>query len=128
VTAVTTKQGHHGNVYVVTVGDVTHALDEHGRVANGPTDLLQWEGRTIRRAFVRGSDEKAVWTYLEAAPREPAVVAPVATPGSATAAAPGDSSGDDVAAPPDRRLLLGLVLAVVLLGVVLFAQRRRSGG
>jgi hypothetical protein len=69
---VTTETGHHGNTYVITVGGTTHAMDAHGRVANGPTDLLQWEGCTIRRAFLRGSGEHAVWTYLEAAPREAA--------------------------------------------------------
>jgi hypothetical protein len=123
VLAVTTETGHHGNTYVITVGGTTHAMDAHGRVANGPTDLLQWEGRTIRRAFLRGSGEHAVWTYLEAAPREAAVVAQAASVVDETATA-----GDGAAAEPDRRILLGLVIAVVLLGAALFARRRRSRG
>jgi hypothetical protein len=66
VTAVAIEEGHHGNVYVLTVGGSKLQMDEHGRVANGPTDLLQWEGRRVRRSFVRGSGEHTQWIYLEA--------------------------------------------------------------
>lgn len=117
VVAVGTEKGHHGNVYVVTVGDTTLPLDEHGRVANGPTDLLQWEGRRVRRSFVRGSGDRARWLYLEAEPREaakpvveakPEVIAPVPEP------------------PPEQRhTMYWLIAAVAILGVLLFFRRRQ---
>jgi hypothetical protein len=117
VVSVTTEQGHHGNVYVVTVGNVTRPMHEHGRVANGPTDVLQWKGRKVRRSFVSGSGDHAVWSYLEAEPpEEPA-------PQQAAAAAP-DAPADTP--PPDRKPLYWLVGAVVVLGLLLFFRRRRS--
>lgn len=119
ITEVTTREGHHGSAYVITVGGTTHEMDTHGRVANGPTDLLQWQGKNIRRAFVRGSGEHAVWTYLEAAPPQPAVAAAPPTPIPEKVAPP--------PAPPDRRILYGLIAAVLILGVVLFFRRRRKG-
>jgi hypothetical protein len=80
VTEVAIEEGHHGNVYVLTVAGSKLQMDEHGRVANGPTDLLQWEGRSVRRSFIRGSGEHAQWIYLEAEPRQaaPVVAAPAA--------------------------------------------------
>ena len=51
VTEVAIEEGHHGNAYVMTVGGTKLQMDEHGRVANGPIDLLQWEGRS-RSAIV----------------------------------------------------------------------------
>lgn len=118
VTEVTTREGHHGSAYVITIGGTTHEMDAHGRVANGPTDLLQWQGKNVRRAFVRGSGEHIVWKYLEAAPPPPPV-----------AAEPPSTAPDSVApAPPDRRILFGLVVTIAILGVVLFFRRRRSAG
>lgn len=136
VASVETREGHHGNVYVITVGETGLPMDAHGRVANGPTDLLQWEGRLVRRSFLRRG-ESPVWTYLEAQP--PAAAAAADAPlsdaaGGAAGAAetppgPGPVAGSpgDAASPPvDRRLLVILVAAVVILGFVLFFRRRRS--
>lgn len=121
VTEVATKEGHHGNAYVVTIGDSTLEMDAHGRVANGPTDLLQWQGRVIRRAFVRGSGHHALWLYLEAEPLQQAVVAAVPV---VAADGPADAPAA-AAAAPDRRMLYWLSAAVVILGMVLFFRRRR---
>lgn len=137
VTTVGTQEGHHGNVYVVTIGGTTTPLDAHGRVANGPTDLLQWEGRNVRRSFVQTRDDSTVFTYLEAEPPEAAAPAAEASAAEPTAAAasgapagaapPGATPGEEAAEPVDRRLLLGLFAAVVVLGFVLFFRRRRQG-
>lgn len=119
VTAVAIEEGHHGNAYVMTIGGTKQQMDEHGRVANGPTDLLQWEGRKVRRSFVRGEGDHAKWLYIEAEPRE---VAPVAEAMDVTV--------DTIAAPPpetDRRLLYGLLVAGFILAVGLFVSRRKSG-
>lgn len=123
VTEVAIEEGHHGNVYVLTIGGTKLQMDEHGRVANGPTDLLQWEGRSVRRSFIRGSGDHARWMYLEAEPRQ---AAPVAVP-----AATGAATSEPVAAaveerPADRSVLYWLVAVVLVLGAVLFFQRRRS--
>lgn len=136
VAAVATREGHHGSVYVITVGDTTLPMDQHGRVANGPTDLLQWEGRTVRRSFTRPGGDSAVWTYLEAQPVGADAAAEAPPPGEAGAGAgaveappasgpPAEGPGDAAAQGVDRRLLLGLVVAVVLLGFALFFRGRR---
>jgi len=117
ITAIGTEEGHHGSAYVLTVGGIALAMDEHGRVANGPTDLLQWQGRTVRRSFVRGEADHARWLYLEAEPRE----APAAT------AAADVEPVVEAPPPPDRSLLYWLIAAVVVLAVVLFFSRRKSG-
>src|SRR5690606_20318755 len=111
VVSVTTEKGHHGNVYVVTIGDVTRRMHEHGRVANGPTDVLQWQGRHVRRSFVSGTGADAVWSYLEAEPLEEAA------PQQTASAAPDVSAATPL---PDRRPLYWLVAGVVVLGLVLF--------
>ena len=117
VTDIGTQEGHHGSAYVLTVGGTALAMDEHGRVANGPTDLLQWQGRSVRRSFVRGEADHARWLYLEAEPRE----APVAT------AAAEVEEAVEAPPPPDRSLLYWLIAAVAVLAVVLFFSRRKSG-
>ena len=120
VTEVAIEEGHHGNVYVLTVAGSKLQMDEHGRVANGPTDLLQWEGRSVRRSFIRGSGEHAQWIYLEAEPRQAAPV--VAAP-----AANGEVTSEPVDKPPvDRSMLYWLVAVAVILGAGLFFQSRRS--
>lgn len=125
ITSVEVTEGHHGNAYVITIGDAALQMDEHGRVANGPTDLFQWEGRSVRRSFIRGEDHHANWLYLEAEPLEPepAAAAPVvATELTAPA-------GEPTGAPPpaDRSLLYWLVAAALVLAVVLFISRRQAG-
>lgn len=129
VAPVETTEGHHGSVYVITVGETALPMDAHGRVANGPTDLLQWEGRIVRRSFVRRG-ESPVWTYLEAAPPAAAASADAGVGVGARVApaetAPAPASPDEaISKPVDRRLLLGLVAAVVVLGFILFFRRRR---
>ena len=124
VTEVALEQGHHGNVYVLTIGGIKLQMDEHGRVANGPTDLLQWEGRSVRRSFIRGSGDHAQWMYLEAEPRR-------AAPADAAPAATGTVTSELVAAAveepaADRSVFYWLVAVAVILGAVLFIQRRRS--
>ena len=124
VTEVALEQGHHGNVYVLTIGGIKLQMDEHGRVANGPTDLLQWEGRSVRRSFIRGSGDHAQWMYLEAEPRR-------AAPADAAPAATGTVTSELVAAAveepaADRSVFYWLVAVAVILGAVLFFQRRRS--
>jgi len=129
VSAVVIEEGHHGNAYVLTIGGNKLQMDEHGRVANGPTDLLQWEGRSVRRSFIRGRGEHAKWMYLEAEPREPApaVDAP-AVDASATSAITTGVVAELVEEPPaDRSMLYWLIAVAVILGVGLFFQSRRSG-
>lgn len=133
VAPVETKRGHHGSVYVITVGNTTLPMDAHGRVANGPTDLLQWEGRTVRRSFVRSRGATPVWTYLEAQPIGGESVEPapgdVVRTGSLETDAMNAREPGPGAAPPDDAIdiplgLLGLVTAVLVLGFVLFYRRR----
>lgn len=118
VAAVEAQAAGHGAVYVVTIGQTKVPAYAHVRVANGPTDLLMWEGRVIRRSLSREIDGQMRLIYLEAGPRE--------SPAK-NAAEPKEARS---AAPEDRRsaigpLLYGLLAAVVLLGVLLFARRRR---
>ena len=55
-----------GITYFITVGATRLAMYAHGRVGNGPTDLMQWEGRSVRRSLVRRLGDRDVWAYLEA--------------------------------------------------------------
>ena len=130
VTEIAIEEGHHGNAYVLTIGGTKLEMDAHGRVANGPTDLLQWQGRTVRRSFVRGSGHHANWMYLEAAPREAPAPAPTADSSSAIPATADDAALPAVVAesppPPDRSMLYWLLAVVAILAVVLFFQSRRS--
>jgi hypothetical protein len=119
VAAIKSQAGdHHGSAYVITVGDTALPMYAHGRVANGPTDLLQWQGREVRRSFVRGEGKEATWIYLEAEPLVDATKAAVAGP-----------AADPVNEPPsaDHTLLYVLVAGVLVLGLLLFFRRRRSG-
>ncbi len=90
----------------------------HGRVANGPVDLLQWQGRTVARSFVRGEGHSAMWTYLESEQIKEVV-----------ASGPTQAMADTPLEPPpaDQRLRYGLTAAVVVLGLVLFFRRKRQG-
>ncbi len=106
-----------GNTYMITIGDTSLPMYAHGRVANGPTDLVQWDGRMVRRSFIREQGDLGVWTYLEAEP--------IATPvlgGNSTG--PEDPTGSE--ANTNRSLLYGLVAAASALGLILFFQGRRS--
>lgn len=117
VAAVASEGAGHGAVYVVTIGETKAPAYAHIRVANGPADLLVWEGRMIRRSLSREIDGQMRLIYLEAEPQSAAqnTAAPEEVP---------------AAAVEERRsatgpLLYGLLAAVALLGVLLFARRRR---
>lgn len=117
VTAVRSEQGGgHGVSYVVIVDGTALPMYAHGRVANGPVDLLQWKDREIRRSFVHGTGDEAMWIYLEAEPREEAAA-------PAVAGTPQPANGPP---PVDRKLMYWLVAGVVVLGLALFLRRRRS--
>jgi len=106
-----------GNTYMITIGETSLPMYAHGRVANGPTDLVQWDGRTVRRSFIRERGDLAFWAYLEAEP--------LATPEASSASA----AIDDQTVPQastNRRLLYGLAAAASGLGLILFFQGRRS--
>lgn len=118
VVSVESTEGHHGSAYLITVGSVSLPMHAHGRVANGPTDLLQWQDRRIRRSFVSGEGEHAVWTYLEAEP----LVAPAAAAAHVTAAEPAPER-----ARAEDELLYWLTGGAVVLGLALFVRRRRNG-
>jgi len=106
-----------GNTYMITIGDTSLPMFAHGRVANGPTDLIQWDGRNVRRSFIRERGDLAVWIYLEAEP--------LATPESDGTLAAIDEQPMPQAST-DRRLLYGLVAAASGLGLILFFQGRRN--
>ena len=119
-----------GSAYYLTIGGETHQMYAHGRVANGPTDLLQWQDRTVRQTFLRGADEHgahdhggaggAVWAYLEAEPIRAAAAETV------TAAARAAQQDAAPAVETDNNLLYGLIAAVLVLGVLLFFRRKRT--
>lgn len=119
VTSVESGEDDHGSsTYVISIDNSTLTMHSHGRVANGPTDLLQWQGRIVRRSFLRGEDTAAMWGYLEAEPIEQ----PVSDEAMLT-----ETQQVIEPAASNRNLLYGLILAVVFLGTMLFARRRRSG-
>jgi hypothetical protein len=121
ITAVESQAaGHdHGTVYVVTIGETKAPADAHARLANGPIDLLVWEGRVIRRSLSREIDGEMRLIYLEAEPHDASTAKNIAASDAAPAAAAEELSS---AAGP---LLYGLLASVALLGVLLFARRRR---
>lgn len=116
VNDVSAAEGHHGGAYVVTVGDTALPVNAHGRVANGPTDLLQWRGLTVRRTILRGEADEREWIYLEARPAEQE------EPAAAVSDAPQVAPEPE---PEQRRLLYWLIAAVLILGIGLFFRRRR---
>lgn len=108
-----------GTVYVVTIGETKAPAYAHARLANGPTDLLIWEGRVVRRSLSREIDGQMRLIYLEAEPHDASTAKNTAASDAAPAAAAEERSS---ASGP---LLYGLLAAVALLGVLLFARRRR---
>jgi hypothetical protein len=109
-----------GSSYFITVGGATMPMYSHGRVANGPTDLVQWQGRTIRKSFVRKQAELTLWMYLEAEPVQ-AVVADTASQAAL------DSANAEPVIQTNRSLLYGLTGGVLILGIILFFKRKRVG-
>ncbi len=119
VTEVKPGDSHHGAAtYIITIDGTSLPMFSHGRVANGPVDLLQWQGRDVGRSFVRGEGHSAMWTYLETEQTKELVVE---EPTAEVVETPFE--------PPsaDRNLLYGLAAAVMVLGLALFFRRRRQG-
>ena len=59
-----------GSTYVITIGETSLPMYVHGRVGNGPVDLVKWRGLTVRRSLIRELGEIVLWTYLEVEPLE----------------------------------------------------------
>ena len=119
VSAVETGDSHHGSAtYIITIDGTSLPMYSHGRVANGPVDLLQWQGRTVARSFVRGEGHSELWIYLEAEQIYEVFI-------TDTMKAMVDTTPEPP--PADRKLRYGLSVAVVVLGLVLFFRRRRLG-
>ena len=119
VSAVETGDSHHGSAtYIITIDGTSLPMYSHGRVANGPVDLLQWQGRTVARSFVRGEGHSELWIYLETEQIKEIFAADTT-----------EAMVDTTPEPPpaDRNLQYGLTTAVVVLGLVLFFRRRRLG-
>ena len=106
-----------GNTYMITIGAMSLPMYAHGRVANGPIDLVQWDGRTVRRSFIREQGDLILWTYLEAEPIAAAVL-------GSNLGAREDRTGSQLTT--NRNLLYGLAAAALGLGLLLFFRRRRS--
>lgn len=104
----------------ITIGEQSLPMHAHARVANGPTDLLQWEGRMVRLSFVGSQAGVPVITYLEAEPQAaaaelPAQALPVTAQEEAAAEEPAKL----------RFYLVGLVAITAALALLLFFRRRR---
>lgn len=119
VTEVQSGDSHHGAAtYIITIDGTSLPMYSHGHVANGPVDLLQWQGRHVGRSFVRGEGHPAMWIYLETEQIKELVVE---EPTAQVVETPFEPSS------ADRNLLYGLAAAVVVLGLALFFRRRRQG-
>ncbi len=109
-----------GSSYFITMGGTTMPMYAHGRVANGPTDLVQWQGKSIKKSFVRKQGELTLWMYLEAEPAKMVEAEAVTIAGLAGA-------DTEPVVQTNRKLLFGLVGGVLVLGVLLFFRRKRVG-
>ena len=110
-----------GSSYYISVAGVTYPLYSHGRVANGPTDLIQWKGRTVRKTFLRDLGDLTLWIYLEAEPIQASTTANLTA--NAASSNPGNQ---EVEVSTNNNLLYGLVIAVLVMGVLLFFKSKRS--
>lgn len=108
-----------GSSYFITLNGSTMPMYAHGRVANGPTDLLQWKGRQVRKSFIRKQGDLNLWMYLEAEPVQAVVV------DTATKLAQ-DAAKEQVVPESNSTLLYGLVVGVLVLGALLFFRRKRG--
>jgi hypothetical protein len=96
-------------------------LYSHGRVANGPTDLIQWKNRIIKRSFLKDLGDFTLWVYLEAEP-----IQSVASSVSAVSATMDNSAELEAEIATNHNLLYGLTAAVLCLGFILFFKSKRS--
>jgi len=109
-----------GSSYYLSIGSEDLPMYAHGRVANGPTDLLQWQGRNVNRSFIRKQGDFRLWMYIEAAPIEAAAL-------NNTSAAALTEADPMSAVQTNRGLLYGLLAGVLALGLILFFKRKRVG-
>jgi hypothetical protein len=109
-----------GSSYYISLAGQTYPLYTHGRVANGPTDLIQWQGRNVTRSFLRDFGEMTLWIYLEAEPVQ------INTTALDTSISMDESAGEEIEIQTNDTLLYGLIIAVLALGVVLFFRSKRS--
>jgi hypothetical protein len=110
-----------GSSYYITVAGETYPLYSHGRVANGPTDLIQWKNRIIKRSFLKDLGDFTLWVYLEAEP-----IQSVVTSVNAASNTMNNTAESDVEIATNHNLLYGLTAAVLLLGFILFFKSKRS--
>jgi len=111
---------HGDSSYFITIATQTLPMYAHGRVANGPIDLAQWQGRVVRRSYIRSEDGQSFWTYLEAEPTQAGGL----DIGGQTETAEQDTQ---FAVQANHNLLYGLIAAVLVLGLFLFFRRKRTG-
>ena len=55
-----------GTSYIITMDSEIYPFYTHGKLANGPIDLTQWQGRIIRRSIIRNLGQSKLWVFLEA--------------------------------------------------------------
>ena len=110
-----------GSSYYITVAGETYPLYSHGRVANGPTDLIQWKERNIRRSFLKQLGDLTLWIYLEAEPLKA-----VTATGTTSAVVANEATGAEAQVATNHTLLYGLIAAVLVLGGILFFRSKRS--
>ncbi|NNE38572.1 MAG: hypothetical protein HKN08_09745 [Gammaproteobacteria bacterium] len=110
-----------GSSYYISIANETFPLYTHGRVANGPTDLIQWKGRNIRRSFLKQLGDFTLWGYLEAEP-----IQAVSASGTTLTAVADEPNGTEPQVVTNHTLLYSLLAAVLVLGVILFFRSKRS--
>lgn len=54
------------STFYVTIAGISNPFYIHGKVANGPVDLVQWQDREVVRSVIRKFPGFALWVYLEA--------------------------------------------------------------
>ena len=137
VQSVTAEEGSHHGTYVFRIGETELPMDSHGRVANGPTDLLQWEGLHVNRSLIRDVEGERMLVFLQAgesdneaeanesdeqaAEEEPSLEGLLPDSSGQTE----DAENDPGAGSPPY-LLYGLGALAVILAVLLFSRRRGS--
>ncbi|NNE37013.1 MAG: hypothetical protein HKN08_01810, partial [Gammaproteobacteria bacterium] len=99
-----------GSSYYITIAGETYPLYTHGRVANGPTDLIQWKGRSVRRSFLKQLGDFTLWIYLEAEP-----VQAGSASGRVASAVSDESTSTQNQIATNHTLLYSLVAGVLVL-------------
>jgi hypothetical protein len=112
----------HGS-YVLSIGGRSLPMAEHGRVANGPTDLTQWQGKQVTRSFVADSGGTEHLIYVEA-PRIAPAAADQGIPQTVPVGQAASMSSSQDAST--QHIIYGLLVLVAALGLLLFFRRRRT--